>query len=157
MTRLYGRCQKSCRLHASTPTRRWSSTTMVSSIRSDGSTACMTLEGAMNADSFYIYVKDFLLETLSPGDVVIMDNLSSHKSKRVLELIESVGARVEFLPAYSPDLNPIELMWSKVKSILQTLEARNPKDLVNAIGTALNKVKDSDAIGWFNHCGYNFI
>ena len=157
MTRLYGRCQKSCRLHASTPTRRWSSTTMVSSIRSDGSTACITLEGAMNADSFYIYVKNFLLETLSPGDVVIMDNLSSHKSKRVLELIESVGARVEFLPAYSPDLNPIELMWSKVKSILQKLEARNPKDLVKAIGTALNKVKDSDAIGWFNHCGYNFI
>ena len=83
---------------------------MISSIRSDGSTACMTLEGAMNADSFYIYVKDFLLESLSTGDVVIMDNLSSHKSQRVLELIESVGARVAFLPAYSPDLNPIELI-----------------------------------------------
>jgi transposase len=130
---------------------------MISSIRSDGSTACMTLEGAMNADSFYIYVKDFLLETLNAGDIVIMDNLSSHKSIRVLELIESVGARVDFLPAYSPDLNPIELMWSKVKSILRKLEARNPEDLVKAIGKALGKVTHSDAIGWFNHCGYNFI
>jgi len=96
MTRLYGRCQKSCRLLAATITRRWSSTTMISSNRSDGSTACMTIEGAMNADSFYIYVKEFLLETLRAGDVGIMDNLSSHKSKRVLELIESVGVRVDF-------------------------------------------------------------
>ena len=157
MTRLYGRCQKSSRLHASAPCCRWTSTTMISSIRSDGSTACMTIEGAMNADIFYIYVRDFLLETLHPGDVVIMDNLSSHKNKRVLELIESVGAEVEFLPAYSPDLNPIELMWSKVKSILRKLEARTPEDLIKAIGTALKKVTHSDAIGWFNHCGYNFI
>ena len=157
MTRLYGRCQKSCRLHAAAPNCRWSSTTMISSIRSDGSTACMTIEGAMNADSFYIYVRDFLLGTLSAGDVVIMDNLSSHKSKRVLELIEGVGARVDFLPAYSPDLNPIELMWSKVKSLLRKLEARNPEDLTKAIGTALGKVTSSDAIGWLSHCGYNII
>ena len=99
----------------------------------------------------------FLLETLSAGDVVIMDNLSSHKSQRVLELIANVRARVDFLPAYSPDLNPIELMWSKVKSILRKIEARNPEDLVKAIGTALNKVTHSGAIGWFNHCHGRFI
>lgn len=130
---------------------------MISSIRSDGSTACMTIDGATTGEVFYIYVRDFLLETLNPGDVVIMDNLSSHKNRGVLDLIESAGARVEFLPAYSPDLNPIELMWSKVKSILRKLEARTPEDLIKAIGKALNKVTHSDALGWFNHCGYNII
>lgn len=130
---------------------------MISSIRSDGSTACMTIDGATTAEVFYIYVRDFLLETLSAGDIVIMDNLSSHKNKRVIELIESVGARVEFLPAYSPDLNPIELMWSKVKSILRKIEARTPEELIQAIGKALTKVSHSDAIGWFGHCGYNII
>ena len=130
---------------------------MISSIRFDGSTACMTIEGATTADVFYVYVRDILLETLKPGDIVIMDNLSSHKNKRVVSLIESVGASVEFLPAYSPDLNPIELMWSKVKSILRKLEPRTPQELLAAIGKALEKVTLSDAINWFNHCGYSFI
>lgn len=130
---------------------------MISSIRSDGSTACMTIEGATNAEIFYAYVKDILLDTLEAGDIVIMDNLSSHKNKRVIELIESKGARVEFLPAYSPDLNPIELMWSKVKSILRKLEPRSPEELLEAIANALGKVTITDAINWFSHCGYNFI
>jgi len=86
-----------------------------------------------------------------------MDNLTTHKSKRVIALIESVGAKVEFLPAYSPELNPIELMWSKVKSRLGKLEPRGPQELLEAIGSALKKVSLSDAINWFNHCGYSFI
>ena len=130
---------------------------MISSIRSDGSTACMTIEGATNSVIFKVYVKEFLLETLRKGDVVVMDNLSAHKDKETIALIESVGACVEFLPAYSPDLNPIELMWSKVKNTLRKLEARDPKELRIAIGKALNQVTSSDAINWFAHCGYNFI
>jgi len=100
----------------------------------------MTLEGAMHANSFYIYIKDYLLENLSTGDIVIMDNLSSHKSQGVLERIENVAARVAFLPTHSPDLYPIELIWSEVKSILRKLQTRNPQDLVKTTGTALNKV-----------------
>lgn len=157
MTRLYGRSLKGDRLHASAPNARWKSTTMISSIRSDGSTACMTIEGATTIDVFKVYVRDFLLETLQPGDVVVMDNLSSHKNKAIIELIESAGASVEFLPAYSPDLNPIELMWSKVKTILRKLEARDQESLIKAIGTALSKVTPTDAMNWFAHCGYNFI
>ena len=127
---------------------------MISSIRSDGTTACMTLEGATTAEVFKVYVKEFLLDTLKVGDVVVMDNLSSHKNKEVIALIEGVGAKVEFLPAYSPDLNPIELMWSKVKNLLRKLEARNQEELVEAIGFALLQVTALDAINWFSHCGY---
>ena len=130
---------------------------MISSIRSDGSTACMTIEGATTIDVFKIYVRFFLLKTLQPRDVVVMDNLSSHKNKEIIELIESAGASVEFLPAYSPDLNPIELMWSKVKTTLRKLEARDQESLIKAIGTALSKVTSTDAINWLAHCGYNFI
>ena len=130
---------------------------MISSILSDGSTACMTIDGATNTEIFRIYVKDFLLKTLKKGDVVVMDNLSAHKNKDTISLIEGVGASVEFLPAYSPDLNPIELMWSKVKNTLRKLEARDPKELRDSIGNALNQVTSSDAINWFAHCGYNFI
>ena len=86
-----------------------------------------------------------------------MDNLSSHKNKEVVEMIENAGAKVEFLPAYSPDLNPIELMWSKVKTTLRKLEARDQEELLRAIGTALSLVTASDAINWFSHCGYNII
>ena len=157
MTRLYGRSTKGQRLHASAPNARWSSTTMISSIRSDGSTACMTIQGATTIDVFKVYVRDFLIETLKQGDVVVMDNLSSHKNKEVVEMIENVGAKVEFLPAYSPDLNPIELMWSKVKTTLRKLEARDQEELLQAIGTALSLVTASDAINWFSHCGYNII
>ena len=154
MTRLYGRSLKGKRLHASTPNARWSSTTMISSIRSDGSTACMTIQGATTAEIFKVYVKEFLLKTLNTGDVVVMDNLSSHKNKEVIEMIESVGASVEFLPAYSPDYNPIELMWSKVKSYLRKWEARSQEELIEKIGKALKLVTPSDAINWFSHCGY---
>ena len=157
MTRLYGRCSKKTRLHAAAPCRRWCSTTMISSIRLDGSTACMTIEGATNSEIFFQYIKEILLPTLHSGDIVVMDNLSAHKSLRTIKLMEDKGVKVQFLPAYSPDLNPIELMWSKVKNLLRKAEARSPETLLQAVGAALKKVSPTDALGWFAHCGYAFI
>ena len=130
---------------------------MISSIRVDGSTACMTFEGATDTEVFRAYVRQVLCPTLRPGDVVIMDNLSPHKSDPTLALIEQRGAQVIFLPAYSPDLNPIEKMWSKVKNALRSAEARTRTTLVEAIGSALKSVTRQDAINWFAHCGYSII
>ena len=116
----------------------------------------MTLEGATDTESFRAYVQAVLVPTLQPGDVVVMDNLSPHKSDPTLALITAAGAQVLFLPAYSPDLNPIEKMWSKIKALLRTTEARTPADLVRAIGQALAEVTAKDALGWFASCGYSF-
>jgi transposase len=129
---------------------------MISSIRLDGSTACMALEGTTDTESFRAYVSAVLVPALRPGDFVVMDNLSPHKSDPTLALITAVGAQVLFLPAYSPDLNPIEKMWSKVKSLLRGMEARTPVDLITAIGQALAKITAQDALGWFTSCGYSF-
>ena len=98
---------------------------MISSIRLDGSTACMALEGTTDTEAFRAYVHQVLVPTLRPGVIVVMDNLSPHKSDPTLQLITGAGAEVLFLPAYSPDFNPIEMMWSKIKSILRSMEARN--------------------------------
>ena len=129
---------------------------MISSIRLDGSTACMALEGTTDTESFRSYVSQVLVPVLKPDDIVVMDNLSPHKSDPTLALITSAGAQVLFLPAYSPDLNPIEKMWSKIKSLLRTAEARTPADLITAIGQALAKVTPQDALSWFVSCGYSF-
>jgi transposase len=129
---------------------------MISSIRLDGSTACMALEGTTDTESFRAYVRTVLAPTLRPGDIVVMDNLSPHKSDPTLTLITRAGAQVLFLPAYSPDLNPIEMMWSKVKNWLRGLEARTHTELILAIGQALARVTPQDALNWFAHCGYSF-
>jgi transposase len=129
---------------------------MISSIRLDGSTACMALEGTTDTETFRAYVRQVLLPTLRPGDIVVMDNLSPHKSDQTLALIAEAGAEVLFLPAYSPDLNPIEKMWSKIKNLLRGAEARTPGELITAIGHALARVTSNDAIGWFTSCGYSF-
>jgi transposase len=117
----------------------------------------MTVEGATDTEVFRAYVRQVLCPILQPGDVVIMDNLSPHKSDPTLELIEQRGARVLFLPAYSPDLNPIEMMWSKVKSLLRSAEARTESALLQAIAAALEKITPQDAMNWFAHCGYSII
>ena len=157
MTRLCGRAQRGQRVHANSPQGHWHTTTMISSIRVDGSTACMTIEGATDTEVFRVYVRQVLCPRLQSGDVVVMDNLSPHKSDRTLSLIEQRGAQVRFLPAYSPDLNPIEQMWSKIKTSLRSAEARSHEALIGAIGAALSKVTRQDAINWFAHCGYSFI
>lgn len=156
LTRLCGRALKGQRAHASAPAGHWQTTTMISSIRLDGSTASMALEGTTDTESFRAYVGQVLVPTLRPGDIVILDNLSPHKSDPTLALITNVGAQVLFLPAYSPDLNPIEKMWSKVKALLRGMEARTPADLIAAIGQALARVTARDALGWFVSCGYSF-
>ena len=154
MTRLYGRAKAGQRVVDNVPSGRWCTTTMISSVRLDGSTACMVVDGTTDKDVFQAYVQYILLPTLKPGDIVILDNLSAHKNQKVRDLIESVGAEVWFLPSYSPDLNPIEKMWSKIKAILRTLKARTEKALINAIAEALESVTASDAKGWFESCGY---
>jgi transposase len=157
MTRLRGRAQRGRRLHAKAPCGRWQSTTMLSSIRLDGTTACMTIAGATDTEVFRNYVQRVLVPTLRRGDIVVMDNLGAHKSPATLALIEAVGAEAWFLPAYSPDLNPIEKMWSKIKGLLRSAEARTPEELDQAIGSALAKVTPNDARGWFASCGYSII
>ena len=157
MTRLRGRAPKGQRLHAHAPQGRWQTTTMIGALRLDGSTACMTIQGATDAEVFRIYIEQVLLPGLHPGDIVVMDNLSSHKSEPTLELMRQNGVKVLFLPAYSPDLNPIEKMWSKLKAYLRKVEARTREELDQAIGEGLKKVTGQDARNWYASCGYSFI
>jgi transposase len=130
---------------------------MISSVRLDGTSACMTIEGATDTEVFQAYVRAVLIPSLRSGDIVVMDNLGAHKNSRTLELITQAGAEVRFLPAYSPDLNPIEMMWSKVKALLRKAEARTHSDLPLAIAEALRCVTAQDALGWFAACGYSVI
>jgi transposase len=130
---------------------------MISSVRLDGSTACMTIDGPTDTEVFQAYVREVLCPTLRPNDIVIMDNLSPHKNTETLALITATQATVRFLPAYSPDLNPIEMMWSKVKALLRKAEARTHPDLLEAIARALRCITPQEAANWFAHCGYSFI
>jgi transposase len=129
-------------------------TTMISSIRADGSTACMTIDGATCAEVFRAYVEHVLVPTLRPGDIVILDNLSAHKDVEARKRIEAAGATLMPLPPYSPDFNPIERMWSKIKEHLRHTKARTQQTLEQAIAHALAKVTPQDARAWFNASGY---
>jgi transposase len=157
MTRLRGWSPRGERVHDCAPAGHWCTTTMISSIRMDGTTACMTVDGATDTDVFEAFAESVLIPTLKPGDVVVMDNLSPHKAPRTIRLIEQTGVQVLFLPAYSPDLNPIEKMWSKVKEFLRAAKARTEEALWAAIAAALEAVTPQDAIGWFASCGYGII
>jgi len=117
----------------------------------------MTIDGATDAEVFPSYVREVLCPVLRPGDVVIMDNLGPHKNPETLALIAQAAAQVLFLPAYSPDLNPIEKMWSKVKNLRRSLGARTQAALIEAIGRALQNVTAQDALNWLASCGYSFI
>ena len=156
MTRRYGRSFGGQRLVDATPHGHWCTTTMLSSIRLDGTTAAMVIEGATDAAVFQAYVRQVLIPTIRPGDIVVMDNLSSHKSVVIADAIEAAGAEVWFLPPYSPDFNPIEKMWSKIKAFLRAVKARTYEALVKAIAAALKTVTVSDAIVWFESCGYRY-
>jgi len=154
MLRLHGRCPQGQRLLSKTPAGHWQTTTMIAAIGLDGVQATFALEGAVDAEAFLVYVEQVLLPTLGGGEIIVLDNLACHKHPRVGELIESVGAEVWYLPPYSPDFNPIEPMWSKIKQILRSLAARTFEGLIYAIGIALGEVTKHDLIGWFTHCGY---
>lgn len=130
---------------------------MIGAVRLDGSTACMAIEGATDTDIFRAYVREILCPVLRPGDIVIMDNLGAHKNEDTLALIRACGATPLFLPAYSPDFNPIEMMWSKVKALLRKAAARTRESLLEAIAAALRAVTPKDVLHWFAACGYNFI
>ena len=127
---------------------------MLAAIGLDGVHAPWTLDGAIDAGAFLIYVEHVLVPTLEGGEIVVLDNLSSHKHPRVAPLLHAAGAEVWYLPPYSPDFNPIEEMWSKIKQILRSIAARTFDGLVEAIGTAIDQVTTSDLHGWFTHCGY---
>lgn len=120
----------------------------------DGTDAPLIFEGAMSKLVFESYVEQMLAPTLRQGDIVVMDNLSSHKSEKVRNMIDSRGARLVFLPPYSPDLNPIEKCWSKVKTALRAAKARTFDALVDALAKALRSVSLADIESWFAHCGY---
>lgn len=154
MTRLRGRSQGGSRCHASAPCGHWKTLTMLSSIRLDGSTECILVDGAMDRVMFSEYVAQMLCPTLRSNDIVIMDNLSAHKNYEVAEHIKKCGAELLYLPPYSPDLNPIENMWSKVKQLLRGMEMRTYDALEKGIANALDLVCASDAHGWFKNCGY---
>lgn len=127
---------------------------MISALRFDGSTADLVLDGATDGPAFLTYVREILAPSLHPGDIVVMDNLAAHKMPAVIKTIEVIGAAVWFLPPYSPDFNPIEKMWSKIKAYLRKVKARTKETLWRAIGEALKTVTPDDALGWFESCGY---
>lgn len=154
MTRQYGRAPEGERLFDAVPGGHWNTTTMISAIRLKGVATAMVTEGATNTLVFQGFVDHFLVPILHPGDIVVMDNLSSHKATSVMEAIEAVGAEVWYLPPYSPDFNPIEQMWSKVKHYLRSFAARTKRTLLTAIGKALRMITANDAAGWFKHAGY---
>jgi transposase len=154
MTRLYGRARGGERCLDSAPCGHWETVTILSSIRLDGSTENLVFEGAIDRKMFDAYIKEILSPTLCPGDVVVMDNLNAHKSQKACDEIRKRQAEVLFLPAYSPDLNPIEKMWSKLKQVLRGIKARTGEELFVATGTALDAITSNDAQGWFKSCGY---
>jgi transposase len=154
MTRLRGRCKGGERLLDSAPHGHWSTTTMIAALRLEGTAAPMVIEGATDAAVFRAYVKHVLVPTLRKGDIVVLDNLSSHKVNEIAEMIEAAGAQLWFLPPYSPDFNPIEKMWSKVKETLRTIKARCTEELYQAVRQGLEKVTPKDAANWFESCGY---
>ena len=156
MTRLYGRTLDGGRLVDSAPHGHWSVTSILSAFRFDGSTASMSLQGATDRLAFEAYVEHVLLPTLRPGDILVLDNLQPHKSPRVAEWIRQAGAELWFLPPYSPDFNPIEKMWSKIKAYLRKIKARSQHALEAAIAAALKRITAHDAAGWFRHCGYGY-
>jgi transposase len=155
LVRTHGRSPGGSRCVAEAPAGHWKVMTAVAAVRlGEGLTASATLACPMDGQLFRRYVEEALVPVLRAGDVVVMDNLPSHKHPRVRELIESAGAKLLYLPPYSPDFNPIEMIWSKVKRLLRSAAARTVEALHDAFGAAMDAVTASDVFGCFRHCGY---
>ena len=150
----YGWSKKGQRAYGSVPRNRGKNTTVLSSMTLEGMGPSLTVEGATTSVVFETYVQRVLAPTLCRGQVVVMDNLSAHKGERIRELIERRGCQLIYLPSYSPDLNPIEEAFSKLKGLLRRGEARTRERLVEAIGAAISAVTGEDARGFFEHSGY---
>jgi len=154
MARLYGRAPRGARVIGSVPQNYGQNVTMLGALGAQGLQAVMTVEGATDAEVFRTYVKRVLGPTLRPGDIVVMDNLRAHKAVGVQQALARRGARLVYLPPYSPDLSAIEPCWSKVKTALRAAKARTHQALDSAITHAIATVTHVDAQSWFVHCGY---
>lgn len=139
------------------PVGRWETYSVIAALREEGVTAPMVLRGAMDTESMRAWVRTQLAPSLRRGDIVVLDNVSFHSDEEIAELIARRGARLEFLPPYSPDLNPIEEAWGKVKTILRAAKARVLEALVSALGEALSAICPRDCQGWFQHAGYRAL
>lgn len=155
MARLYGRAPKGERCRAAVPHGHWKTTTFTAGLRSTGLTATMIRDGAMNGDGFRTYVRTILAPTLTPGDVVIMDNLPAHKVSGIREAIEAAGATVLYLPPYSPDFNPIENAFAKIKGLLRAAAARTIPNLRQAITDALARFTPTECRAYLAAAGYD--
>ena len=155
MARMYGRAPRGERCVAAIPHGHWKTTTFTGALRLSGMTAPMTLDGAMTGDAFLAYIEQVLVPTLKPGDIVVMDNLASHKPEAVRIGIEAAGAELRYLPPYSPDLNPIENAFSKLKSLLRKAAARTIDELEAAIKNALPTFKPAECANYFKAAGYS--
>ena len=156
MTRPRGRSLAGTRLIAKVPHGHWKTTTFLAALRTSGLTAPLVIDGAVNGDIFLAYVRQQLAPTLHPGDIVIMDNLSSHKKAGVREAIEAADAKLIYLPPYSPDLNPIENAFSKFKRLLSSAEERTVDALWQTCGRLLDQFGEAECRNYFRHCGYRY-
>ena len=156
LTRPRGRSLCGTRVVDKTPHGHWKTTTFVAALRASGLTAPLVLDGAINGVSFLAYVRQVLVPTLRAGDVVVMDNLSSHKKAGVREAIEAAGAQLLYLPPYSPDFNPIELAFSKFKRLLRTAAERTVEALWNTCGQLLDRFTEHECRNYIRHCGYRY-
>jgi transposase len=154
MTRLHGRCARGKRLIAKVPHGRRKTLTFVAGLRCDGVVAPCVFDGPIDAESFIAWVVQFLVPTLMPGDIVVMDNLSSHKNAAVRAAIRSAGAKLFFLPPYSPDLNPIEQPFSKLKTLLRKANARTIDQVERCIADLLNRITPEECLNYFQEAGY---
>jgi transposase len=154
---VYGWAKKGERAYCSVPRNRGPNTTLLSSMSISGIGPSLAVEGATNREVFETYVERVLAPRLRPGQVVVMDNLTAHKGDKVKELIEEQGCELIYLPPYSPDFNPIEEAFSKIKSLVRKSEARSREALVDAIGKGISMVTAEDARGFFAHCGYTTL
>jgi transposase len=154
MARMYGRTPRGERCRAPVPHGHWKTTTFVGGLRLGGVVAPMTLDGAMTGAAFLAYVEQVLVPTLAPGDIVVLDNLPAHKPAAVRSAIEAAGAVLMFLPPYSPDFNPIEMAFAKIKALLKKAAARTVHGLWDAIRDAIDAITPNDARSFFIACGY---
>jgi transposase len=154
LTPLYARAPKGQRAYGSVPRNRGANTTLLASLSLQGMGEALMLEGAADTLAFEVYIEQVLAPSLSAGQIVVLDNLSIHTGKNVRQALSARGCRLLFLPAYSPDLSPIEEAFSKLKAFLRRVGARTREALEQAIGQALTTITAHDARGWFGHCGY---
>lgn len=155
MIRRYGWEPRSSRVISDAPHGQWKTTTIVAALHTSGFSAPMVSDGPMNGELFLAYVQQQRVPTLNPNDIVVMDNLSSHKRVGVQKAIEATGATLMYLPPYSPDLNPIELAFSKLKTLLRKAAARTVEELWQAIAEIIQQFSQQECINYFKHCGYH--